>query len=114
MEFEYLINQLRSNSRILYLLDLRTRLLSINMTPQMVVVPDKDDDYKVSIKYRVDKRIADTINEIEKQILANADIIVGQEIQRGYPKELGEKFLQYLHDSASKMETNKLYHTDIN
>lgn len=102
MEFEYLINQLRSNPRILYLLDLRTKLLSINMTPQMVVVPDKDDDYKVSIQYRVDKRTADMISEIEKQTLANADIIIEQEIQRGYPKALGEKFRQYLHDFATK------------
>lgn len=101
MEFKYLINQLRSNPKILFLLDMRARLLSINMTPQIIVTPDKDDDCKVSIQCRNDKRTADMITEIEKQILANADTIVRQEIQRGYPKELGEKFLRYLHDFAT-------------
>ncbi len=100
MEFEYLINQIRSNKQILSLFDLRTRLLSINMTSQIIVVPDKDDDYKVSLKYKVDTRTATMVSEIDKQILAYSEITIRKAIEHGYPKVLGEKFLNYLQDTA--------------
>ena len=106
MGFEYFVNIIRHDSYCLFLMQLRKKLLTQFMQTTCIVIVNQEDDgsFCYSIPSDVDIRLA----EIENSIYERIKTIVYRAIGNGYPKELGELFLNKCKPTPRKHLTENI------
>lgn len=91
MEFAYLTNIISKDSKCLCLANLRHSLLMASMRTCCIV---NAENPKGKFTCTISSDVEANVIEIEKAIYERIGIIVRRVIASGYPKELGERFLE--------------------
>lgn len=105
MEFEYLTNIIRRDPLCLYLVQLRDKVLMTSMRTCCIVDTTQEDSiFRYVISSEVDSRLVD----IEDALYNRIRYIVNCTIETGYPRELGELFLNAHKPSPRKFLTDSI------
>lgn len=106
MEFEYLANIIRRDSYYLVLMQLREKLLTQFMQTACTVIVNQEDDG--SFCYVITSDVDTQLAEIENSIYERIKTIVYRAIENGYPKKLGELFLDKCKPTPRKHLTENI------
>ncbi len=106
MEFEYLLNLIRQDSQFQYLQFLYGKLLSAWGKHCHIVTTENPDG---TFAFTVSSDIANKLAELENMAYQRMEVIVQRAISSGYPKDLGELFLNASKPRPRKRLTENIY-----
>ena len=106
IEFEYLLNLIHQDPQFQYLQFVYGKLLSAWGQHCLIVTTENPDGtFAFTVSSDIDNKLA----ELEKAAYQRMEVIVRRAISSGYPKDLGELFLNASKPRARKRLTENIY-----